>query len=131
MCTLTALREVEFNNCSLGEIPAFLEELSDLDYLGLDNCNLAIDCPDSFSGNTGLKMLCLLNNPVTCLPELVRRLPQLEEIHVSDDCVDFTDVPDDFMIETLGHDDSSFAIRQKKLSYFSLDPVDRAALPMD
>ena len=66
-----------------------------------------------------------------CLPELVRRLPQLEEIHVSDDCVDFTDVPDDFMIETLGHDDSSFAIRQKKLSYFSLDPVDRAALPMD
>jgi len=132
LCTLTALREVEFGSCSLGEIPGFLEELSDLDYLGLENCNLNIDCPDSFSGNTGLRMLCLQNNSITCLPELVRCLPQLEEMHVSDDCVDLTNVPDDFMIETLGHDDSSLAIRHKtRMSYSSLDTVDSAALPTD
>jgi len=63
----TKLREIDFSNCSLEEIPeSFFDCALDLQYIGLANNNLVHHNPDMFVYNRRLRKVALAGNPWMC-----------------------------------------------------------------
>lgn len=93
---LTSLKNFLFRHNPLTEFPC-LENLSNLETLVLDRCNLTGDIPESICSLTNLKSLQLTGNELSGYPKNIGNLSSLERLNLYKN--HFTYIPDE--IESL------------------------------